>query len=506
MKKLSSYILIALLIINIFAPFGIALNSNNIVKVEKNTAYAADCEVIQANWNPEGEQKKDGSDKFFKEGVTAKIIVKTKNCVNQPSITLTVFEADTCVVANCDDALSDSGLLRRPINIPTDNFTMNIKLGEEECEAGATGAIGYDCDLFFYIRQGDTTLYNSYAESKDLYYECDGACDTNAAFLGITPQGTDANPIKDEVTNINAQKAIENTNTYTLLAPIGNLTEINTSGGTCPGNPEIQNGIGCYLNIIFKIAIGLCGALAVIMIIVAGVQYMGDESVFGKTEAKSKITSAILGLLIALAAYALLNTLDPALTGKNGVTVDQVGIEIVDAPEAGDDTVDPGFAKQDYRYSSDATVSTGVTNVVAKLKQGWEINAFRVYSNERMTISLRKGAEVDNTNTIDIRSGANGFSEIGQARSKDKKTPKGTWKILQIRTSKDGKPVYNRTGSNMGATFWLLSPTTNGDRGIGMHGNKNGTLSRTAGCVRLKNSDLLALLPYVKVGIPVIIN
>lgn len=141
----------------------------------------------------------------------------------------------------------------------------------------------------------------------------------------------------DEVKDIDAKKAIENSNTYTLLAPIGDLKEINTSGGTCPGNPDISNGIGCYLNIIFKIAIGLAGALAVIMIVIGGVQYMGDESVFGKTEAKSKIISAILGLFIALGAFALLNTIDPALTGKNGLTIDQVTAQIDDETETAPD-------------------------------------------------------------------------------------------------------------------------------------------------------------------------
>lgn len=96
---------------------------------------------------------------------------------------------------------------------------------------------------------------------------------------------------------------------YNLLAPIGTLTQFSS------------NNIGDYFNIIFKLAIGLCGALAVVMIIISSIQYMGDESVFGKTEAKSKIISAILGLLIALGSYALLNTINPALLGKSGVNV-----------------------------------------------------------------------------------------------------------------------------------------------------------------------------------------
>lgn len=121
-------------------------------------------------------------------------------------------------------------------------------------------------------------------------------------------------------------------NSYKLLAPIGingnDLTEVQTSGGTCPTNKDIPNGVGCYLNTIFLLAIGICGVLAVIMIVVSSIQYMGDESVFGKTEAKSKITSAILGLLLALGSYALLRTIDPALTGQNGVNVSEINADI----------------------------------------------------------------------------------------------------------------------------------------------------------------------------------
>ena len=120
----------------------------------------------------------------------------------------------------------------------------------------------------------------------------------------------------DDPIPLGAQQTNSPKTTYTLLAPIGNLKEINTTD------------IGKYLNTMFLIIIGLCGALAVIMIVIGGVQYMGTESVFGKTEAKGKILSAILGLLIALGSYAILRTIDPALTGEGGVSVEQVASQI----------------------------------------------------------------------------------------------------------------------------------------------------------------------------------
>ncbi|ETB64086.1 TPA: hypothetical protein DIC38_00795 [Candidatus Nomurabacteria bacterium] len=301
--------------------------------------------------------------------------------------------------------------------------------------------------------------------------------------------------IEDEPIDIETRNNIGNVNLneYQPLAPIPGFTDETVS----------TNNIGQYFNVIFKFAIGLAGALAVIMIIIGGIQYMGDESIFGKTEAKKRIFSAILGLLIALGSWAILNTIDPNLLGTKGLKVKQVSFEIVNLPDAGDNTIDPDFNTGSGSYSV-GTVSPSVANAVTKLKQGWEIDAFRVYpSNNRMVISLKKGSEVDNTNLITISPGENGYAEIGKGVVRDGKTPKGEWKILSIRKSKDNQPVYSAEGANMGATFWLLSPTNNGERGIGMHGNKNGTLGETAGCLRLTNADLLALLPYVKTGISV---
>jgi|GEM_PF-3935617 len=130
-------------------------------------------------------------------------------------------------------------------------------------------------------------------------------------------------PICPQVQNITGQKTQTPSNgVYKLLAPIGKFM-------VAPDN------IGEYFNLIFKLAIGLCAVLAVIMIVIGGVQYMGDESIFGKTEAKGRITKAILGLLIALGSYALLNTINPKLLGGDGINIAQVSAEIegdTDAP------------------------------------------------------------------------------------------------------------------------------------------------------------------------------
>ncbi|HPC12346.1 MAG TPA: pilin, partial [Candidatus Paceibacterota bacterium] len=120
-------------------------------------------------------------------------------------------------------------------------------------------------------------------------------------------------------------------NGYKLLAPIGNLDFVSY-------DPGEDNFVGNYLAIIFKLAIGIISALAVIMLIVAGIQYMGEDSIFGKTKAKNQMTNAILGLLIALGSYAILYTISPDLIGNKGLSIKKISIEL---PDSGDDSVDP---------------------------------------------------------------------------------------------------------------------------------------------------------------------
>lgn len=73
-----------------------------------------------------------------------------------------------------------------------------------------------------------------------------------------------------------------------------------------------------YLEKIYIIGIGLAGILAVLMIVIGGIQYIGSGmSPSGKSDAKDRITNAIMGLLLALLSYLILNTIDPNLVSLN---------------------------------------------------------------------------------------------------------------------------------------------------------------------------------------------
>ncbi len=89
---------------------------------------------------------------------------------------------------------------------------------------------------------------------------------------------------------------------YTLLEPSVYNGTYNTTGG---------KPFSDYLNLVFKIGIGVAAGLAVVQIVIGGIQYMASESPFKIGDAKSKIEGAILGLILALGIYVFLYTINP---------------------------------------------------------------------------------------------------------------------------------------------------------------------------------------------------
>ena len=110
---------------------------------------------------------------------------------------------------------------------------------------------------------------------------------------------------------------------YQLLAPLpdgeGSLQENFDAGD--------DSALGKYISLIIKLVIGISAVLAVVMIVMGGIEYMGSELISSKEAGKERIQNAILGLLIAMSAYALLNTINPDLL-KSDIKIDGAKITI----------------------------------------------------------------------------------------------------------------------------------------------------------------------------------
>lgn len=112
---------------------------------------------------------------------------------------------------------------------------------------------------------------------------------------------------------------------YQYLAPLPN-----PDGGATDiyFNPRQDNAISVYLNVIIKIIIGLAAVMAVVMIVIGGIQYMTTELMSSKEEGKSRITGAIFGLVLAIGSWALLNTINPDLL-KGDVDIKEAKVSVV---------------------------------------------------------------------------------------------------------------------------------------------------------------------------------
>ena len=129
---------------------------------------------------------------------------------------------------------------------------------------------------------------------------------------------------------------------YQLLAPLPcpeNST--NCIGTTFNPSEEDSTGknvaLGKYLNLMIKVIIGLSPVMAVVMIVIGGMEYMTSELISSKEAGKEKIRNALLGLLIALGAYALLFTINPNLL-RTDVKIDTATVEVTLAEAIQSDT------------------------------------------------------------------------------------------------------------------------------------------------------------------------
>jgi cell wall-associated NlpC family hydrolase len=111
---------------------------------------------------------------------------------------------------------------------------------------------------------------------------------------------------------------------YQLLAP---LPDPDNNGAPLENFVIDDSALGKYLNLLIQLVIGISGVLAVVMIVMGGIEYMGSELISSKEAGKDKIQNALFGLLIALGAWALLNTINGDLLNSD-VKIDQATVTI----------------------------------------------------------------------------------------------------------------------------------------------------------------------------------
>ncbi len=337
-----------------------------------------------------------------------------------------------------------------------------------------------------------------------LLYKCEGNCAFNDEWQlipgsgGAFPYG-ETSPNDEGVVTVNPLADIYQQD-YVPLAP---LPFEGLNGGSTPN-------LGQYLASIFKMGIVVVIILAVIMIVFHGIALATQGAIQKKDEHKKGVWNAILGLLLALGSWLLLNTISPELASNLGIGIPEVELTIDQQlyseyeqqfPESGEAFVLSGtFDNPQTSPGLSAFLDTiTTTNPITSITVNTSTPSMSIVSSNNTSV------------TIPVTGlGANGVAEQGQGVSQDRKTPKGNWQTTnRTRVAQNMNDAQvSQGGFSMGPAFigTNISLPNGSIRGIWIHGNKNNNPGPTMGCIRIKNDDVLALARKVQPGISLVIQ
>ncbi|OGF63199.1 hypothetical protein A2662_00945 [Candidatus Giovannonibacteria bacterium RIFCSPHIGHO2_01_FULL_45_33] len=100
---------------------------------------------------------------------------------------------------------------------------------------------------------------------------------------------------------------------FTLAQPIPG---IGTESGISSADTFCQ-----YVNGIMPYIFGLAAVIAVVQLVVGGMQYSLSEGLTSKEDAKDRIWAAIWGLLLALLSWLILNTINTNLVACGALNI-----------------------------------------------------------------------------------------------------------------------------------------------------------------------------------------
>jgi hypothetical protein len=86
---------------------------------------------------------------------------------------------------------------------------------------------------------------------------------------------------------------------------------------TVEGPPGSGTTLSTYVPGLFKLSLGFAAVLAVVMMIIGGLEWMLTDSVTNKSEGRRRIAAALGGLLLLLSSFLILQQISPDLVNFN---------------------------------------------------------------------------------------------------------------------------------------------------------------------------------------------
>ncbi len=153
-------------------------------------------------------------------------------------------------------------------------------------------------------------FYPAPDSGSEIRQTCENECSTNPSSCGISQVAPPQPPQPPSPGS---------------FIPLTNLPGLSGEG---------QRTLADYINVLFRLALGVGAMLAVIQIAYAGTRYMMTDAFGTKEQAKKDITGALLGLLIMLSTVVLLGLINQDILNIN-VLQGLTPLKPVNVPPAG---------------------------------------------------------------------------------------------------------------------------------------------------------------------------
>ncbi len=207
----------------------------------------------------------------------------------------------------------------------------------ETCDSGGTMVTTYACtctsgsktspviDSVFTAQMCNDTCYNSFYQDGTYNMSCTATSTINKS-ISLTYTMNEGAIVAPDDTLPDAPEETEPTFTVPILnIQIPGFKNFETPTKSADGSVVSVNFLATYINAIYAWALGAGALVAVVMMMLGGLQYVLSR---GKSKyiekAKTRITNAITGLVLLLAAYNIAFLIDPNTTILKSLDVTNV--------------------------------------------------------------------------------------------------------------------------------------------------------------------------------------
>lgn len=328
----------------------IGIENNGEGLAQTSSTNAQNCEVIDVTFNPHGTQD-ESTTPFLNPGqqTEVRLNIKTSGCNPGTKFFTEIWDTGGTFNEEAEEAQYEGFL---PIG---ETEIKNVYIpGNTDCDGTINGspACSYGVNVEISFNNGPKIEKYDVNDATSVEEKIEFRCGTtgcdeiewqkitsnlvDSSGNSVVPQQSTTEPVYDQDSpcydqNLNSGDGGYNPNCYEFLAPIPGLGEEFGNSGRYAIQDLSSFTLGEYINTMFQIALGILMVLAVIMIVIAGVEYMTSEAIYSKGAAKKRIVGAITGLVLALSIFLILNTINPELLKINfGENIDSVTITVED--------------------------------------------------------------------------------------------------------------------------------------------------------------------------------